>query len=136
VTLELEPHHAAVARQNFKQAGLAERIEVHVGPALDTLTRLREQRVAPFGLVFIDADKPNIPRYVQAAVELSEPGTLIVVDNVVREGAIIAPKPDASATGVRQLVSWLAGQTQLRATAIQTVGSKGYDGFLLARVQR
>ncbi|MGA2562864.1 MAG: O-methyltransferase [Steroidobacteraceae bacterium] len=136
VTLELEPHHAAVARQNFKQAGLAERIEVHVGPALDTLVRLREQRVAPFGLVFIDADKPNIPRYVQAALELSEPGTLIVVDNVVREGAIIAPKPDASATGVRQLVSWLAGQTRLSATAIQTVGNKGYDGFLLARVQR
>jgi len=136
VTLELEPHHAAVARQNFKQAGLPERIEVHVGPALDTLARLHEQRVAPFGLVFIDADKPNIPRYVQAAVELSKPGTLIVVDNVVREGAIVAPEPDASATGVRRLVSWIAGQTELSATAIQTVGSKGYDGFLLARVQR
>ena len=112
VTLELEPHHAAVARENFKRAGLAERIELHLGPALQTLARLREQRVAPFGLVFIDADKPNIPRYVQAAVELSQPGTLIVVDNVVRGGAIVAPEPDASAIGVRQLASWIAGQTQ------------------------
>jgi predicted O-methyltransferase YrrM len=136
VTLELEPHHAAVARENFKRAGLAERIELHVGPALQTLARLRQQRVAPFGLVFIDADKPNIPRYVQAAVELSQPGTLIIVDNVVRGGAIVAPDPDASAIGVRQLASWIAGQTQLSATAIQTVGTKGYDGFLLARVQR
>jgi len=136
VTLELEPHHAAVARENFKRAGLAERIELHLGPALQTLARLREQRVAPFGLVFIDADKPNIPRYVQAAVELSQPGTLIVVDNVVRGGAIVAPEPDASAIGVRQLASWIAGQTQLSATAVQTVGTKGYDGFLLARVQR
>jgi predicted O-methyltransferase YrrM len=135
VTLELEPHHAAVARQNFKRAGLAERIEVHVGPALETLARLREPRVSPFDLVFIDADKPNIPRYVEAAVELSKPGTLIVVDNVVRGGAIVAPEPDASATGVRQLASWLAGQTKLSATAVQTVGTKGYDGFLLARVQ-
>jgi predicted O-methyltransferase YrrM len=136
VTLELDPHHANVARQNFKQAGVSERIEVHVGPALQTLARLREQRVPPFGLVFIDADKPNIPRYVQAAVELSEPGTLIIVDNVVRGGSIVAPEPDASATGVRQLASWIAGQTKLSATAIQTVGTKGYDGFLLARVQR
>jgi predicted O-methyltransferase YrrM len=136
VTLELESHHAAVAHENFKRAGLAERIELHVGPALQTLARLREQRVPPFGLVFIDADKPNIPRYVQAAVELSQPGTLIVVDNVVRGGAIVAPEPDASAVGVRQLASWIAGQTQLSATAIQTVGTKGYDGFLLARVQR
>ena len=134
VTLELEPHHAAVARENFKRAGLAERIELHLGPALQTLARLREQRVAPFGLVFIDADKPNIPRYVQAAVELSQPGTLIVVDNVVRGGAIVAPEPDASAIGVRQLASWIAGQTQLSATAVQTVGTKGYDGFALALV--
>jgi len=135
VTLELDPHHAEVALRNFVHAGVAERIELHVGPALDTLARLRAQRVAPFDLVFIDADKPNNLSYVQAALEFSRIGTLIMVDNVVREGEVVARQRDAAAEGVRRMVAWMGGEPRLSATVIQTVGEKGYDGFLLARVQ-
>jgi predicted O-methyltransferase YrrM len=135
VTLELDPHHAEVALRNFVNAGVAERIELQVGPALDALARLRAQHVAPFDLVFIDADKPNNLNYVQAALELSRIGTLIMVDNVVREGRVIAGERDAAAEGVRRMVEWMKGEPRLAATVIQTVGEKGYDGFLLARVQ-
>lgn len=135
VTLELEPRHAEVARQNFARAGLAERIELHVGPALATLTRLREEPVAPFDFVFIDADKPNNLGYVQAALEMSRAGTLIVVDNVVRKGAVIAKHRDDAGEGVRRMTDWISREPRLSATVIQTVGDKGYDGFLLARVQ-
>jgi predicted O-methyltransferase YrrM len=135
VTLELDPHHAEVARRNFLHAGVAERIELHVGPALDTLARLRTQRIAPFDLVFIDADKANNLSYVQAALELSRIGTLIMVDNVVREGKVVARERDAAAESVRRMVAWIGGEARLSATVIQTVGEKGYDGFLLARVQ-
>ena len=135
VTLELNPHHADVARRNFVNAKLAERIELHLGPALETLARLRAQRSAPFDLVFIDADKVNNLSYVQAALELSRIGTLIIVDNVVREGSIVSPAHDAAAEGVRKMAAWIGAQPRLAATVIQTVGSKGYDGFLLARVQ-
>jgi predicted O-methyltransferase YrrM len=135
VTLELEPRHAEVARDNFVRAGLAECIELHVGPALDTLAQLRAERVAPFDFVFIDADKANNLNYVQAAVDLSQVGTLIVVDNVVREGAVVARRRDAAAEGVRRMAEWIRGEPRLSATVIQTVGAKGYDGFLLARVQ-
>jgi predicted O-methyltransferase YrrM len=134
VTLEVEPRHAAVARENFAQAGVGEQIDLHVGPALETLARFRTHNVAPFDFVFIDADKPNNLNYVQAVVELSRPGALIVVDNVVRGGAIIAAQRDAAAEGVRRLVDWIAKEPRLHATVIQTVGSKGYDGFLLARL--
>jgi predicted O-methyltransferase YrrM len=135
VTLEIEPRHAAVARENFGAAGLAEQIDLHVGPALETLARLRTQSPAPFDFVFIDADKPNNLNYVQAAVDLSRPGTLIVVDNVVRRGAIVAAHPDESADAVRRMADWIAKEPRLRATVIQTVGNKGYDGFLVARVE-
>lgn len=135
VTLELNPRHADVARRNFVRAGFADRIDLHVGPALDTLTRLRAQRIAPFDLVFIDADKPNNLAYVQAALELSRIGTLIMVDNVVREGSVVAPKRDAAAEGVRRMTAWIGSESRLSATVIQTVGDKGYDGFLLARVR-
>jgi predicted O-methyltransferase YrrM len=135
VTLELDPHHAEVALRNFVHAGVAERIELHVGPALETLARLRAQRVAPFDLVFIDADKPNNLSYVQAALEFSRIGTLIMVDNVVREGEVVARQRDAAAEGVRRMVAWMGREPRLSATVIQTVGAKGYDGFLLARVQ-
>jgi predicted O-methyltransferase YrrM len=135
VTLELEPRHAEVARQNFARAGLAERIELHVGPALATLTRLQEEPVAPFDFVFIDADKPNNLGYVQAALEMSRAGTLIVVDNVVRKGAVIAKHRDDAGEGVRRMTDWISREPRLSATVIQTVGDKGYDGFLLARVQ-
>ena len=135
VTLELDPHHAEVALRNFAHAGLADRIELHVGPALDTLARLRQQDVAPFDLIFIDADKQNNLGYVQAAAELSRVGTLIMVDNVVRAGSVISEVRDATAEGVRRMTAWIGRESRLCATTIQTVGEKGYDGFLLARVQ-
>jgi predicted O-methyltransferase YrrM len=134
VTLEVEPRHAAVARENFARAGVAKQIDLHVGPALETLARFRTQNLVPFDLVFIDADKPNNLNYVRDALSLSRPGTLIVVDNVVRGGKVVAEQRDAAADGVRRMADWIAKEPRLRATVIQTVGSKGYDGFLLARV--
>jgi predicted O-methyltransferase YrrM len=134
VTLELSALHARVAQENFRRAGLAERIEVREGAALDSLARLRAERVEPFDLVFIDADKPNIPAYVEASLALSRVGTLIVVDNVVREGKVVDASGDSSVQGVRQMIAILARDTRVTATVIQTVGGKGYDGFLLARV--
>jgi predicted O-methyltransferase YrrM len=134
VTLEIDPHHAEVARQNFLHGGVAERIDLQVGPALESLARLRAQRVAPFDLVFIDADKPNNLAYIQAALALAREGTLIIVDNVVRDGEVVARRRDAAAEGVRRMTEWIAREARLTATVIQTVGHKGYDGFLLARV--
>jgi predicted O-methyltransferase YrrM len=134
VTLELEPHHAAVAKQNFERAGILGRVELLVGPALRSLTRLREQHVPPFDFVFIDADKPNNLAYVQAAMRLSEPGALIIVDNVVRGGRVVGSESDPSIEGVRRMAKWIAAEPRLSATVIQTVGTKGYDGFLLARL--
>jgi predicted O-methyltransferase YrrM len=135
VTLEVEPRHAAVARQNFAQAGVARQIDLHEGPALETLARFRTQGEAPFDFVFIDADKPNNLNYLQAAVDLSRAGTLIVVDNVVRGGKVVSQARDRGAEGVRRMVDWIATASGVRATVIQTVGTKGYDGFLLARVE-
>ena len=134
VTLELSALHARVAQENFQRAGLAERIEVRAGAALESLALLRAERVEPFDLVFIDADKPNIPAYLEASVALSRVGTLIVVDNVVREGKVVDASGDSSVQGVRQMTAMLARDTRVTATVIQTVGGKGYDGFLPARV--
>ena len=134
ITLEIDPHHAEVARQNFVHGSVAGRIDLQVGPALESLAQLRAQRVAPFDLVFIDADKPNNLGYIQAALELAREGTLIVVDNVVRDGEVVARRRDVAAEGVRRMTEWIARETRLTATVIQTVGHKGYDGFLLARV--
>ena len=136
VTLELSALHARVAQENFRRAGLAERIEVREGAALDSLARLRAERVGPFDLVFIDADKPNIPAYLEASLALSRVGTLIVVDNVVRQGKVVDASADSSVQGVRQMTAMLARDMRVTATVIQTVGVKGYDGFLLARVIR
>lgn len=135
VTLELNPHHAEIARRNFVNAKIADRIDLHVGPALESLARLRAQGVAPFDLVFIDADKANNLKYLQGALELSRIGTLIMVDNVVREGSVVSPKHDEAVQGVRKMTAWIRAQSRLAATVIQTVGGKGHDGFLLARVQ-
>ncbi|HEX9138387.1 MAG TPA: O-methyltransferase [Steroidobacteraceae bacterium] len=134
VTLELSALHARVALENFSRAGLAERIEVREGEALGSLARLRAERVEPFDLIFIDADKPNIPAYLESSLALSRVGTLIVVDNVVREGKVVDPSGDTSVQGVRGMTAMLARETRVTATVIQTVGVKGYDGFLLARV--
>ena len=131
VTLEIDPHHAEVARSNFARAGVADRVELIVGPALDTLARLE----GPFDFVFIDADKPSNTAYLKEAIRLSRPGTAIVVDNVVREGQVLDPASgDERVDGTRALFEAVAAEPRLTATAIQTVGIKKWDGFLLALV--
>lgn len=138
LSLEVAPRHAQVARANIERAGVQERAEVRIGAALETLTKLVEDGEAPFDLVFIDADKENIREYFEGALKLSRPGTLIIVDNVVRNGAVIdASSQDSGVAGVRrfnQLLEALAREKRVTATTIQTVGSKGYDGLTLAVV--
>ncbi|MEU9957209.1 O-methyltransferase [Streptomyces sp. NPDC050982] len=138
ITLEYSERHAEVARRNLARAGLDKITDVRVGPALDSLARLAgegEGNTAPFDLVFIDADKVNNPRYVEWAVKLTRPGSLIILDNVVRGGAVTdATSDDPSVRGTREALDLFATHPKLTATAIQTVGSKGYDGFALARV--
>jgi predicted O-methyltransferase YrrM len=131
VTLEADPAYAEVARANLARAGVADLVEVVTGPALDTLPRLD----GPFDLIFIDADKRSNAEYLDHALALSRPGTLIVADNVVRDGAVAdAASDDPSVQGVRALFDRLAAEPRVRATAIQTVGVKGYDGFAVALV--
>lgn len=135
VTLEADPKHAEVARANVARAGLAGIVELRLGRALETLPRLAEEKAGPFDLVFIDADKPSIPEYLEWSLLLSRPGTLILVDNVVRDGAVAdAASADPAVQGVRRMNALLAGHPRLDATAIQTVGSKGYDGLAVALV--
>ena len=135
VTLEVDPKHAEVARRNFERAGLAKMIEIRIGSALDTLPQLPGEQKGPFDLVFIDADKENIPAYFDWAIRLSRPGGVIIVDNVVRDGEVVnAQSRDASVQGVRRFVAQLSTNSRVSATAIQTVGTKGYDGFAIARV--
>lgn len=135
VTLEVDPHHADVARANFGRAGLSSRIDLREGPALETLPRLAEEGAGPFDLVFIDADKPSNPDYLTWALRLTRVGSVIVCDNVVRDGAVTqAGSADPRIHGVRQLFDLVAGDPRLSATAVQTVGAKGYDGFALIRV--
>jgi predicted O-methyltransferase YrrM len=133
-TLELEPGNAAVARENFERAGVADRVEVLVGPAAESAAKLVEAGTEPFDLVFIDADKPNNPAYLEASLALTRPGSVIVIDNVVRDGAVIDPdSADPRVQGVRAVVAGIAADDRLEATALQTVGSKGWDGFTLVR---
>jgi predicted O-methyltransferase YrrM len=135
ITLELNARHAAVARSNFVRAGLTDRIELWEGPALDSLERLHAVSPEPFDFFFIDADKANSPNYVSWALKLSHRGSVIVIDNVIREGAIVnARSRDPAVLGTRRLHDMLASEPRLSATAIQTVGAKGYDGFALAVV--
>jgi predicted O-methyltransferase YrrM len=135
VTLEASAKHAEVARGNIALAGLADRVEIRVGPALDTLPRLAAEGLGPFDFIFIDADKPNNPAYLDWALELSRRGSLIVADNVVRNGAVIdAASKDANVQGVRRFTELIAAEPRLSATALQTVGIKGYDGFIVALV--
>jgi predicted O-methyltransferase YrrM len=134
VTLEVDAGYAEVASANLARAGLADVVEVRVGPARETLAALAAAGHDPFDLVFIDADKAGNAEYLAAALELSRPGTLIVADNVIRGGAVL-DGDDASAVGVRRFFDVLAAEPRLRATAIQTVGEKGYDGFALAVVR-
>jgi len=136
VTLEIDPHHAEVARANLDRAGIGGRVEIRVGPALDTLAALQAAGEAPFDLVFIDADKQNNANYVQAAIGLARPGALIIVDNVVREGRVLeAGSDDPMVQGTRRLFDLLASEPRLDATAIQTVGVKKWDGLVVALVR-
>ena len=133
VTLELEPHHAAVARANLERAGVSDRVDILVGSAAATLAAMTDE--APFDFVFIDADKLNNALYVSEAIRLGRPGTTIVVDNVVREGGVLeADSDDERIAGTRALFDMLSADPRLDATAVQTVGAKKWDGFVLARV--
>lgn len=135
VTLEADPRHAEVAGGNFRAAGLAERIDLRVGPALTTLPALQAEGAAPFDLAFIDADKANNRAYAEWAVRLCRKGAVVIVDNVVRDGAIAdAAVTDASVSGTRAMFDWMRGNPALSVTAMQTVGAKGWDGFVMAVV--
>jgi predicted O-methyltransferase YrrM len=135
ITLEADPKHAEVARANIARAGLAGVVELRLGRALDTLPQLAAEGRGPFDFIFIDADKPSIPEYFAWALRLSRRGSLIVVDNVVRKGAVLDPaSTDANVQGVRRFNEVLAAEPRVSATEIQTVSSKGYDGFAIALV--
>jgi predicted O-methyltransferase YrrM len=133
ITLESDPKHAEVARGNFARAGIANQIDLKLGAALEVLPSLKNE--APFDLVFIDADKANIPSYFTWSLDRTRRGGLIIVDNVVREGAVVdAASTDPSVKGVRRYIEMLTTEKRVSATAIQTVGIKGYDGFSIALV--
>ncbi|WP_448667788.1 O-methyltransferase [Enterobacter mori] len=133
ITLEADPTHADVARQNIHLAGLTDRIELMEGPALNSLENFGD--VPPFDLIFIDADKPNNPGYLEWALHYSRPGTVIIGDNVVRDGEVInGQSDDARVLGVRRFIEMIGDNPRLTATALQTVGVKGWDGFTLAMV--
>jgi predicted O-methyltransferase YrrM len=135
VTLEADARHAEVARGNIARAGLADVVELRLGPALETLPQLAAEGRGPFDLIFIDADKESYPDYLAWSLRLSRRGSLIVADNVVRNGAVIDPSSaDPRVQGARRFNEALAAERRVSATAIQTVGSKGYDGFALALV--
>ncbi|QGM97353.1 O-methyltransferase [Methylocystis parvus] len=136
VTIEFDPRHAEIARANIAREGLASKVDLRVGAALDVLPQIEAEGLGPFDLTFIDADKANNAVYFGWALKLSRPGALIVVDNVVREGAVADPETtDDGGLGGRRLFDLVAAEPRVAATAIQTVGSKGWDGFLIARVK-
>ncbi|MGE7675011.1 O-methyltransferase [Lysinibacillus sp. NPDC094403] len=133
-TLEIDSEYASVAKQNIKNAGCENKVEIIVGDALETLPTLKKI-APPFDLIFIDADKPNNPHYLKWALELANSGAVIIADNVVRDGAVVDEKSeDERVQGVRQFIDLLQEESRIESTAIQTVGNKGYDGFVLAVV--
>ena len=135
ITLEVDPKHAEVAQRNISRAGLQDVVELRVGAALETLPKLSAEERGPFDLIFIDADKQNIPAYFEWALKLSRPGSVIIVDNVVRSGGVIdAESSDPNIQGVRRFIELLGAESRASGTAIQTVGSKGYDGFAIVLV--
>lgn len=134
ITLEYDPSRAAVARENFERAGLADRIDLRVGAALDTLPLLEAEGAARFDFVFIDADKSNTATYFAWALDRCRPGALLFADNSIRRGLIVEPEPDATSSALRDFQAYLADEPRVSATTIQTVGAKGHDGFTLAVV--
>ncbi|MED1665022.1 O-methyltransferase [Brevibacillus laterosporus] len=136
ISLEYEQSFAHIAEENVKKAGLAEKVSILVGPALETLPTLQEKGMTGFDMVFIDADKQNNPHYLQWALKLCNPGAIILGDNVVRDGEVIHPESeDDRIQGIRQFIDLLSSEPRIESTAIQTVGSKGYDGFVLGVVK-
>jgi len=134
--LEASAKHAEVARSNIARAGLSSLVEVRLGPALDSLKQMVAEQVEPFDFIFIDADKPGYADYLRWTLKLSRPGTMLVADNVVRDGKVVDPSTDdPNAQGIRHFNQVLAAEKRLIATTIQTVGSKGYDGFMIAIVE-
>lgn len=137
ISLELNPRNAEIARSNIARAGLGAKVEIRIGPALNSLPRVEAEGLGPFDFVFIDADKTNNAAYLEWALRLSRPGTAIVVDNVVRDGEVAdAASRDPDVIGVRRMFDLIAREPRLSATAIQTVGAKGWDGFALAVVNQ
>jgi caffeoyl-CoA O-methyltransferase len=135
ITLEIDRAHADVAQQNFKNAGVENKIELRLGPALETLPALIRENAGPFDMIFIDADKPPYPEYFELALKLSRPGTLIIADNVIREGKVLDENhPDDKVQGVQRLNKMLSGNQKVTATIIQTVGAKEHDGMAIAVV--
>jgi predicted O-methyltransferase YrrM len=135
ISLEINPEYAKLARKNIDRAGIGDRVEIMVGPAADTLDMELVGKCEPFDLVFIDADKANNDRYFKSALKLTKRRSVIVVDNVVRKGEVInAKSTDENIQGVRRMVDYVANESRVSATALQTVGAKGYDGFLMAMV--
>jgi predicted O-methyltransferase YrrM len=133
VTLELDPAYAAVAERSIERAGLSELVQIRVGPAAESLRILLQEGAERFDLIFIDADKQSTPEYFELALELCRPGGLILVDNVIRGGAVVDPATEnTQAQGMRRFLELAAAEPRISATTIQTVGSKGYDGFVLA----
>jgi predicted O-methyltransferase YrrM len=132
ISLELEPRHAEVARKNLERAGLSSRVEIRVGPAPASMRQLMEENAGPFDFIFIDADKEGYPEYLELSLALSRSGTVIFADNVVRQGEVANPSSTESrVVGVRRFLELAATDRRLQGTAVQTVGSKGYDGFAL-----
>jgi len=135
ITLEIDPRHAEIARKNLERAGVRERVEITIGPAIDAMRALYERAAPAFDLIFIDADKKSIPEYLDWSMKLSRPGTVIIVDNVVRDGKVLDPhSDDDDIQGVRRMTELMASNPRLSATAIPTVGARGYDGFAMAVV--
>ena len=135
VTLEIDPRHAEVARANLAFAGVLDRVDVRVGSAADSLRAMRKASEEPFDLIFIDADKKSLPEYLDLSMKVAHPGTIIVADNVVRDGKVIdADTRDPDVQGVRRFLELVAVHPRLSAMAFQTVGARGYDGFAVARV--
>jgi predicted O-methyltransferase YrrM len=134
ITLEYDPKHADIARANIERAGLSHLVEIRLGKAIDTLPRIAAERGGAFDFVFIDADKPGNADYFAWAMKMTHIGSLIIVDNVVRKGGVIDPAGDAQVQGARRLFEAMAKEPRVSATAVQTVGGKGYDGFAIAVV--
>jgi predicted O-methyltransferase YrrM len=132
VTLEFSPHHAEVAGSNIARAGLGHLVDMHVGPAAETLPQLAAGNPEPFDFIFIDADKPNNPIYLDWAIRLGRKGTVIILDNVIRDGQVVDPdNTDPRVIGTRAAFDMIGSHPRLRATALQTVGAKGWDGFAI-----